>query len=130
MIGKSIAKVQTIDRNVNQLQSYITTLINQITNAQILNGNLLPAQQNGQVIPFTLYGSTVTSLSLKNSKNPTEISHYLGRNLVGWIVIGNNTNCTVWDSQASNTVANGHSGADKTLLLNVSADTTLNLYVF
>lgn len=129
MIPKS-PLVQTGDRNINQLQSYITQFLNQVNESGIVNGNILPITKNGQIPPFLLEGAEVTSLALLSANNPTEISHYLGRELLGWVVIRKSANANVWDSQASNTIAGGYAGVDKTLLLNVSANVTLQLYVF
>lgn len=111
MITK-IANVQTGDRNINQLQQNIQQAITQIVSNPILNGILLNAQ------------------AVLTASNPTAINHNLGRNLLGWIVVGNSAQSYAWDSQSSNTAANGHAGIDKTLLLNVSANTTVTLYVF
>lgn len=129
MIPKS-PLVQTNDRNINQLQSYIAQFLNYVNNSNIVTGNILPITKNGQVVPFFLQGSEVTSLALLSANNPTQISHYLGRELLGWVVIRKSANVGVWDSQASNTIAAGYAGVDKTLLLNVSANATLQLYVF
>lgn len=120
MITKS-ARVQTTDRNINQLQQNIFQRFDQITINPIING--LIVSQN-------LNGGTTTQFTVLSANNPTEVSHNLGRRLIGWLIIGNGAQSYVWDSQASNTQANGHSGPDKTLLLNVSADTILTIYAF
>ncbi len=52
------------------------------------------------------------------------INHSLGRKLVGWIIIGIGAAATIYDKQATNQTP------DLTLVLNSSAATTVNLYVF
>lgn len=121
-------RVQTSDRNSDQLQFNILKNLETLSTNPLLNGIVLPVKKNGVVLPFLLRGASVTALSLLSANNPTEITHNLGRDLTGWLVIGNTASCTVWDSQSLNTTP--YLGIDKTLLLNVSANTTLTLYVF
>lgn len=106
------AKVQTDDRNINQLQANLSQQLDQIAMNPIVDGLV------------------IKSASYLSASNPTEINHGLGRALIGWIVVGNSAQSYAWDSQASNKTSNGHAGIDKTLLINVSANTTLTLYVF
>lgn len=128
-------RVQTQDRNVNQLQFNILKTLDDLTPNEILDGQLIPSMQNGVVVPFnysdatTAYSNKV-SLVLTAANNPTEVSHQLGRPLVGLIVVRNTANSTFWDSQSSNTIANKHAGVDKSLLINCSANCTISLYVF
>lgn len=52
------------------------------------------------------------------------IEHKLGRQLQGWIVVGQNANAQIWDSQDANTFKT------KFLALQSSANVTVNLWVF
>lgn len=63
--------------------------------------------------------SNVTLISGDNT-----INHKLGRNLQGWIVIGNNAATTFYDKQATNPYP------QLTLVLNASGACMINLLVF
>jgi hypothetical protein len=100
----SIPRVQSQDREINQLQN------------NIING-LAP------VISLPFVGGVILS-GVQLTAGQTTVQHGLNRNLIGWIVIGQNAQASVWDSQDSNKTPN------QTLVLNASAQVTVNLFVF
>lgn len=63
------------------------------------------------------------NITLKAANNPTAVNHTLGRILLGYNVMLKG-NAVVWDSQDSN------KSPQLTLLLNTSADVTINLEVY
>lgn len=52
------------------------------------------------------------------------VNHGLGRDLKGWFITLRNANAVVWDSQATNKTPS------RTLILNASANVTVDLWVF
>jgi len=101
----SVPRVQTSDRNINQLQSNIIPPLNTALNNQLLNGLLL---QN------------VALASGANSVNTT-----LGRNLIGWLVTrwhGSYQN--IYDTQDTNKTPS------QTLQLVAAGAVTVDLWVF
>lgn len=105
MSSPSVPKVQTEDRNVNQLQSNMIPKINMLLGLPLNNGTLL------------------TSVSLKTGSNT--INTGLNRTLVGWIVTRfRGAWAQVYDTQSTNSTPNS------TLLLNASAPVTVDLWVF
>lgn len=67
-----------------------------------------------------LDGVLLTNVSVGTS--PTKVEHKLRRDIQGWIVVRNNTNCTIWEPSRD------LSGAFVTL--QSSAATTVDLWVF
>jgi len=67
-------------------------------------------------------GLLLTDISLK--AGTTSINHKLGRNLIGWFIVGINGAAEVYDKQASNQTP------QLTLQLVSNAAVTVNLYVF
>ncbi len=81
------------------------------------------AQQLDPIISNELLqGQMLTAVKLINGQ--TAVNHGLQRKLLGYFIVGNNTQSTIWDSQASNQMP------QLTLLLNSNAATTVNLWVF
>lgn len=103
--------MQTDNREVNQLQSNILSTLNQVTANPLTSGVL------------------VQSVALV-SGSINQVSHTLGRTLIGWIITRRTANSIQWDSQNSNTVANGYAGPENTLLLNTSANVTVDIFCF
>ncbi len=66
----------------------------------------------------TLDGTLLTGVSLSTAV--TQVNHLLGRQPLGWQLADINSNATVWRTGWNN----------KTLSLQASADTTVNLWVF
>lgn len=85
-----------VQDNVNS--AFIPLQSAQIINGQVLKGILLTTGQD----------------------NP--VSHKLGRELVGYIVIKKNANADVWDSTSATPTL--------TVVLQTSANCTVDLYVF
>lgn len=98
------AKMQTENREVNQLQNNIGLAVDPVLQNKIVDGSLV---QN--VVLAT--GSNV-------------VNHLLGRNLIGWIITRRNGVATVYDTQSTNPIPN------KTLLLTASAGLTVDIYCF
>lgn len=74
-----IPKVQTSDREINQLQSNIINAVQPFLNKPMVNGIL------------------VQNVSLVTGQNI--INHYLGRNLQGWIITRQRALAQVYDQQ-------------------------------
>lgn len=102
MIG--FARVQSVDRELNQVQSNIATALQPLQNNALLPGRFI----NG------------VSLAIGS----TTIYHSLGRPLAGWIITSIDGASSVYDEQSSN------DNPQLTLVLNSSAAVTVNLYVF
>lgn len=100
----SLPIFQTILKDLSLMQTKWASVINPILSAPIVNGLLL------------------NSVSLVSGDNT--INHKLGRKLQGWIVVGKTANANIFDKQATNTMP------ELTLVLNSSATTTVNLWVF
>lgn len=100
----AIGLVQTPDRTINQLQQNIKQAVDPVINNPLTQGQLL------------------TSIALTSGTNV--INHGLGRKLQGWIVVGQGSAASFYDSQATNPSQN------LTLILVASAGVTINLYVF
>jgi hypothetical protein len=103
---QSTPYVQTSDRSVNQLQQNIIQTLNQIVKNPLINGGLILQKQN-----------------LVSGNNT--IAHGLGRTLQGWFVVRYRGGwADIFDNQDSN------NNAGSTLVLNSSADVTVDVYVF
>ena len=100
-----LIKVVHKDSDINRIQDNVSIAVQQLFNKDIVNGNLLKA----------------ISLS---ANTPNTISHKLGRELSGYIIVMKSTNCALWDSQASN------SNKTKTLIINSDTDVTVSIWVF
>lgn len=102
---KAIAKVQTTNREINQLQSNIITQLNQQKPTNSLAAGVI-----------------LEKISLIAGNNT--INHKLDRNLQGWFIIRLRSSASIYDKQDSNQIP------DKTLILNSSADVTVDIFVF
>ena len=102
---KAIARVQTENREVNQLQSNIIS-------------SLQPLLTN----PITA-GRVITNVTL-SAGSVTTINHGLNRTLTGWFVIRKRATADIYDKQDDN------SNPAQTLLLYSSAEVKIDLYVF
>lgn len=99
-------KIQA-DRILGQVQSNIELSLLPIQKSVIIDGVLLPD------IILTAAAS-----------NGTMINHLLGRNPNGYIIVKQNANSVVWQSDVQNLIP------DKVLYLKCSADVTVSLWVF
>jgi len=99
-----LRRVQTQDREVNQLQSNVAEVLDPIAALPVINGNIL---------------TNVALLAGDNS-----INHKLGMRLTGWIVIRQRAAAEIFDKQVTNPTPT------VTLVLNVSAPVVVDLYVF
>lgn len=102
---KSLKKIRIDNRETDQLQENINQFGNQFLNKNIIDG-----------LPLTNVVLTAGSVN--------EINHKLGRKIQGWIITRKKANSVIWDTQDSNT------RSDRTLLLNVSANVTVDLWIF
>lgn len=101
---RSIALVQTDDRNVNQLQQNLKQAVDPLLQSPLLNGYIIP---------------NITLISGDNT-----IEHGLNRPLQGWFRVLDTAGPVLYDKQASNTTPS------TTLVLNSSGAATISLYVF
>lgn len=101
---RSIAIVQTDDRNVNQLQQNLKQALDPFLKAALLQGYIL------------------SDVALSSGDNI--IRHGLDRKLQGYITVLANAAATIYDKQSENT------SPETTLILNASAPVTVSLYVF
>lgn len=102
---KSFSKIQSDDEVLNRVQDNVAQTFQPIIQQPILGGNILPG------------------ISLLTGVD-NNVPHKLGRKLIGYMVVRKNSNSTVWDSQGFNLSQNS------TLILNCSANTTVDLWVF
>lgn len=100
----SIQKVQTDDRNINQLQNYLIQALRPIT-------------QNPET-----QGTILTEIQLATGSNT--IQHGLGVPLQGWQIIRQRASASIYDTQDTNPTP------QSTLLLTSSAPVSVDLYVF
>lgn len=81
------------------------------------------AQQLDPIISNELLqGRLIQNVSLINGQ--TAINHGLSRKLIGWFIVGQNAQASIWDSQSSNQMP------QLTLVLNSTAAVTVALWVF
>jgi len=102
---KAFKKNYTTDNQLNKLQDNIAEAISPFIKNLLLDGSIL------------------SGIELVTGQDNI-INHKLGRSLVGWLIIGNDTNAVVYDNQANNSLPNS------TLLLITTANCTVKLYVF
>ena len=69
------------------------------------------------------FGTRLSGVSLL-ANGVNTVNHNLNRTLQGWFLVRNRADAVVWDSQDSNT------NQTQTLLLNTSADVTVDIWVF
>jgi len=98
-------KVRASDPATRQLQDAVSEVLQPLTEVEILDGILIER----------VY---IPTGAVKI------IDHKLDRALRGWIVVGQNANAVLWDSQDSNRIPY------KTLRLNSSANVTVSLWLF
>jgi hypothetical protein len=97
----------------------------------VANSNTDTAKLQARLVEFftpiqncdLIDGVRLVSITL-TAGSENAIDHKLGRELLGWIMVRNRANATVWDTQDANKFK------DKTLSLNTSADTVVDLWVF
>jgi hypothetical protein len=101
---QAIAKVQTTNREVNQLQSNILTYLNTLGQNAINSGVILKDQ------------------SLKSGTNT--ISTKLERPLQGWFIVRQRSAASIYDNQDNN------KDNSRTLILISNADVSVDIFVF
>ena len=101
---QAIAKVQTDNREVNQLQSNILSYLNTLGQNALLSGTILQKQ------------------SLSSGSNT--INHKLNKPLQGWFIIRQRSAASIYDDQDNNPTPN------RTLILISSADVIVDIFVF
>jgi hypothetical protein len=101
---EKLARVQTVSKEINQLQENVIRSVEPVLDNPLVDGVLL------QSIILLSGGNT--------------INHKLGRRLKGWIVTRIRASATIYDTQDTNLFP------DLTLKLTASANVTVDLYVF
>lgn len=104
MATKALAQVQSNDLKLEQMQA-ATRTATQSQRSNPING-----------------GTILTEVALKSGDNT--ISHKLSQRLQGWFIVRLRSSATIYDKQDSN------KNQDKTLVLNSSADVTVDIFVF
>lgn len=101
---KAIARVQTDNREVNQLQSNIISALQPVIQNPWMAGRLIPN------VELTIGDNT--------------INHGLGQKLQGWSIVRKRATADIYDKQDENKTP------ALTLILYSSVATTIDLYVF
>lgn len=101
---KSIPRVVTDDRNINQLQENIIAPLNFILSKKIISNNILTS------IPLAIGTNT--------------INHLLSRELIGWFIVRQRSAANIYDDQDNN------DNTSVSLLLVSDAAVTVDLVVF
>lgn len=100
----TLAKVQTSDRLLNQLQQNI------IGGLEIITKNPLAS------------GTFLTNVALASGDNTVQTG--LDYPITGWLVVRQRASATIYDKQDTN------ANASTTLVLNASGAVTVDLYIF
>lgn len=103
-MAKALANVQSNDLKLEQIQAANRT-----------------ASQGARTNPINS-GTILTGIALKSGDNT--VSHKLSQNLQGWFIVRLRGAATIYDKQDSN------KNQSKTLVLNSSADVTVDIFVF
>lgn len=101
---QAIPKVQTNNREINQIQSNIVGQLNAVGNGLFSSGIIL------------------TSQVLKTGTNT--INHKLEKPLTGWFVVRQKSAASIYDNQDNNKTP------ARNLILISSADVTVDIFVF
>lgn len=104
MATKALAQVQSNDLKLEQIQAASRTAT-QSSRSNPING-----------------GTILVSIELSSGDNT--ISHKLSQKPQGWFIVRQRGAATIYDKQDDN------QNADKTLVLNSSADVTVDIFVF
>lgn len=102
---RSFKKIQADDATINKLQENVDEFLLPITNSAIIDGILL----TGVVLTT---GTT------------NQVEHKLQRPPLGWIIVRQRANASIWDSQDSNNLKG------RLLFLECSANVTVDIWVF
>jgi hypothetical protein len=105
MTLRRFERIHATDPDLNRVQERLQDALFPVTDASIIDGKLL------------------TDLDLA-SGTTSIISHGLGRDIIGWIVVGKNAAQHVYDVQSSN------DDPDKFLYLTAGGTVTVDLWVF
>jgi predicted RNA binding protein YcfA (HicA-like mRNA interferase family) len=97
-------KLNVKEEVINRIQDNTGKAINQLSNNALVSGSVL------------------TSQALKAGDNT--INHKLGKTLSGWFIVRQRGSASIYDKQ------DGNSSPAQTLILNSSADVTVDIYVF
>ncbi len=80
------------------------------------------SQLNPVISNLLVQGQLLQDVSLINGV--TVVNHKLGRKLIGWFIVGQDAQASLWDSQTSNQTP------QLTLVLNSNADVNCSIWVF
>ncbi len=103
--------------------------VNSFNKINVKDKDIMAIQDNIDFVLKSILSNVIlNSLVLKNvaltSGAANDVSHKLSQTLTGWLVIRNRANAVVWDNQDTNV------NAKRTLILQTSADTVVDLLVF
>jgi len=101
---KSFPKLNVTDRKLNQIQDNLSGALNPLLNLPLNDSNFLEELT-------VIIGSNI-------------LSHGLGRNLRGWVVVRNDSDVTFYDTQKDNPLP------EKSLWLVASGPAKISLIVF
>jgi hypothetical protein len=99
-----LRRVQTPDREINQLQSNVAEILEPLSSNALSSGYVL------------------SSVVLAVGDNA--VNHKLNRTLIGWFIVRKRGTSVIYDKQDANTQKN------VTLVLNSSLAETVDIYVF
>jgi len=98
-------RLVTEDQELNRVQQNMAEALRPVLTAAVLDGRL------------------VEDVALATGQDNV-VNHGLGRAVRGWLVVRQNAQADLWDTQASNAVPG------RTLLMRTSATVTVTLWVF
>lgn len=101
----ALKRVQSTDREINQLQTNLIDYIQPVINSQIVSGYV------------------IQNVALRTGISNV-VPHGLGRPLIGWFIVRQRGPASVYDTQDTNTTP------AQNLILITSADVSVNLFVF
>lgn len=101
---KGFKKIDNPNLETNKLQDNVESVFKSISKSLILNGVLLS--------------------DIEVSADAKEISHKLGRPLLGYIIVKSDSDVRVWDEQSTN------KRSELTLILRGSGSATISLWCF
>lgn len=105
MTLRSFQRVDTTDSKMREMQYRLEETLRPVTDSSIVDGLL------------------IEDIDLA-SGTTKKIAHKLGRNMIGWIVVGRNAAQHVYDANA------GKSDLDQFLYLTAGGTVTVNVWVF
>lgn len=100
---RELRKIGASDE-INKVQEYVGLALRPLLANPLLDGLLLE--------------------DVELANGVTEVPHKLGRELRGWLIVRQDANASIWDSQTA------HTRRNVSLMLNASAAVTVSIWVF